>query len=192
MAIAVDGSSEQKLSPLISVTHEGRKMGSIFSLTALGAYRAINVPSVYKQQAAAVCCRIDGDTTEVLLITGRGNDRWGIPKGTIEPGETSFEAAEREAFEEAGIYGRCDHIPIGRFRYLKAGRIIPYEAHVHILHVDYVADNFPEMGERAQDWMPIHHAAGFVARQGLAGLLAGLSEHADRHLDLNRLPICQN
>jgi 8-oxo-dGTP pyrophosphatase MutT (NUDIX family) len=61
----------------------GYEMGNIFTLTALGASKALALPNLYRQQAAAVCFRREGDETEVLLITGRDHGRWGIPKGTI-------------------------------------------------------------------------------------------------------------
>jgi len=32
------------------------------------------------------------------------NGIWDLPKGTKEPGETDFQCAQREAFEEAGIF----------------------------------------------------------------------------------------
>jgi 8-oxo-dGTP pyrophosphatase MutT (NUDIX family) len=35
------------------------------------------------------------------------NNKWTFPAGHIEPGETAFQAAEREAFEEAGVKCRA-------------------------------------------------------------------------------------
>jgi len=39
---------------------------------------------------------------EILFVGSRRNGRWGLPKGHIEAGETSWAAARREALEEAG------------------------------------------------------------------------------------------
>lgn len=164
-------------------------MASIFSLTALGASKSFAVPNLCRQQAAAVCCRRNAAETEVLLITGRGNDRWGVPKGTIELGENSAEAAAREAFEEAGVRGLCEPTPIGVFHYFKSGRIVPYEVHVHLLHVHDVTEDFPEVGQRSLDWAPLRHPSGLVARHGLARLLGDLGSAVDRHLDFKLLRI---
>ena len=41
----------------------------------------------------------------VLMITSRTQERWIFPKGGLEASETPVEAAEREAFEEAGVKG---------------------------------------------------------------------------------------
>jgi 8-oxo-dGTP pyrophosphatase MutT (NUDIX family) len=167
-------------------------MGNIFTLTTRGATKAFMVPNFWKQQAAALCVRKDGDSTEVLLITGSGNGRWGIPKGTIEAGERSFEAAEREAFEEAGVRGRIDRDPVGVFHYFKAGRIIPHEVHVHLLYVDDLIDDFQEAGERSLDWTPLRHAPGLVARQGLSRVLAEFEADTDRPRTFGELGVFQN
>jgi 8-oxo-dGTP pyrophosphatase MutT (NUDIX family) len=73
------------------------------------------------EQAGAICLRkADGrEKVEVLLIGSLRNGRWGIPKGHVEPGETSWEAAEREAFEEAGIIGTAIERVVGSFVYTK-------------------------------------------------------------------------
>jgi 8-oxo-dGTP pyrophosphatase MutT (NUDIX family) len=38
----------------------------------------------------------------VLVVNQNGNS-WSLPKGHIDPGEKSFEAAKREIYEEAGV-----------------------------------------------------------------------------------------
>lgn len=48
-------------------------------------------------------------TNEILLIKQRGGgQRWAIPKGHIEPGETREDCARRETFEETGIEPQGD------------------------------------------------------------------------------------
>ncbi len=38
----------------------------------------------------------------VLLVNQHGNS-WSLPKGHVDPGETSLDAAKREIYEESGI-----------------------------------------------------------------------------------------
>lgn len=38
-----------------------------------------------------------------VALVNQGGDFWSYPKGTIKKGETKFEAAKREVFEETGI-----------------------------------------------------------------------------------------
>ena len=40
--------------------------------------------------------------------TGRGKTTWALPKGWIDAGESSSEAAIREAYEETGLQARLD------------------------------------------------------------------------------------
>lgn len=46
------------------------------------------------------------DDRKILLIRDR-NGKWVFPKGHVDPGETSLEAALREVSEEAGVDCEC-------------------------------------------------------------------------------------
>ena len=54
--------------------------------------------------AGGVVVRKD-DCLEVCLINPVGRRVWGLPKGGVEPGETTAQAAVREVAEETGIDG---------------------------------------------------------------------------------------
>ncbi len=51
--------------------------------------------------AGVVVVRREGDGWRMLLLRAYRN--WDFPKGLVEPGEDPFDAARREAREEAGI-----------------------------------------------------------------------------------------
>ncbi|MDQ3662274.1 MAG: NUDIX hydrolase [Actinomycetota bacterium] len=58
---------------------------------------------------------------EVVLIHRPQYDDWSLPKGKLEPGESAFEAAMREVWEETG-YHALPGRSLGKVRYLKASR----------------------------------------------------------------------
>jgi len=69
-------------------------------------------------QSAAVCYRVSKKKIEFLLVQSSGK-RWIFPKGHIEETEDSWEAAQREAFEEAGASGEINKKQLTTFVHLK-------------------------------------------------------------------------
>jgi len=59
-------------------------------------------------QVAAVCYRQRGPAVEFLLVNTNGGGKWTFPKGTPQHGISHSQAAEREAWEEAGVRGHID------------------------------------------------------------------------------------
>ena len=56
-------------------------------------------------QVAAVCYRRRGPSVEFLLVNTNGGGKWTFPKGDPESSLSHGQAAEREAWEEAGVRG---------------------------------------------------------------------------------------
>jgi 8-oxo-dGTP pyrophosphatase MutT (NUDIX family) len=63
-------------------------------------------------QVAAICYRCRGQSVEFLLVNTNGGSKWTFPKGTPEASMSHSQAAEREAWEEAGARG---HIELRHF-----------------------------------------------------------------------------
>src|SRR5579864_1018345 len=59
-------------------------------------------------QVAAVCYRRQGQSIEFLLVNTNGGGKWTFPKGDPEPSISHSQAAEREAWEEAGVRGHIE------------------------------------------------------------------------------------
>jgi len=59
-------------------------------------------------QVAAVCYRRRGAAVEFLLVNTNGGGKWTFPKGAPEPARSHSQAAEREAWEEAGVRGHIE------------------------------------------------------------------------------------
>jgi 8-oxo-dGTP pyrophosphatase MutT (NUDIX family) len=59
-------------------------------------------------QVAAVCYRRRGPSVEFLLVNTNGGNKWTFPKGDPEFSLSHGKAAEREAWEEAGVRGTIE------------------------------------------------------------------------------------
>jgi 8-oxo-dGTP pyrophosphatase MutT (NUDIX family) len=70
-----------------------------------------------------------------FLLTQDAKDRWTIPKGHIEPGETTRETAEREIQEETGLKEMrvMDHLGKVNFRYRRGNSLVLMTMHVFLV-----------------------------------------------------------
>ena len=59
-------------------------------------------------QVGAICYRRSGDSVEFLLVNTNGGGKWTFPKGDPERSLSHSQAAEREAWEEAGVQGHIE------------------------------------------------------------------------------------
>lgn len=86
---------------------------------------------------------------EILLIQDAKN-RWTIPKGHIEEGESAKETAEREIQEETGLaHVRVMHW-LGKinFRYRRASSLVLMTTEIFLVHAVSDTDNL-----KPEDWM---------------------------------------
>jgi len=129
------------------------------------------------KQVAALPFRVGSDgQTEVLLITSRDTGRWIIPKGWPMIGRKAHRAAEREAFEEAGLTGQIAADPVGWYRYekrLARGLALPCKVRVYPLRVETQHARWPEQTQRTLQWFAPEDAARLVHEDELRLLLAG-------------------
>lgn len=126
-------------------------------------------------QSAALPWRMSDNGFEVLLITSRETGRWILPKGWPEQGETLAAAAEREAFEEAGIRGRISTNSLGAYHYSKAspsGLVRRCQVRVFALEVDEAEKRWPEKRHRDRRWLTPDDAAKRVMEPALAEMIA--------------------
>jgi 8-oxo-dGTP pyrophosphatase MutT (NUDIX family) len=124
-----------------------------------------------RQYAALPVRLIGNDDPEVMLITSRETRRWVLPKGWPMRGCTAAEAAQIEAFEEAGLTGdMIGRRPVGTYRYQKtrpAGEPVELRVDVYLMLVRAQLDDWPEKDERDTRWFTATEAAGLVAEKAL-------------------------
>ncbi len=122
-------------------------------------------PSGFVRQAGAIPVRGE----QVCLITSSTGRRWIIPKGLIDPGHTSAEAALQEAWEEAGLAGVLEPQPLGSYLYDKGGRV--YHVTVFLMRVTECRDAWPEQGLRQRTWVSAAEAVEMLEDQGLREII---------------------
>ncbi|MDM9625040.1 NUDIX hydrolase [Rhizobium sp. S152] len=130
----------------------------------------------FRQQFAVLCFRYVGkqQDLQILVLTSRDSGRWIIPKGWPMKRKKPHEAAEIEAWEEAGVEGHIRKEPVGRYTYLKLlddGDVAPTIVDVFQMLVTEQSDNYKEKGQRILAWVSPEEAARRVREIELKSLL---------------------
>lgn len=126
-------------------------------------------------QVGALCWRrAPRGVVKILLITSRDTGRWVIPKGWPMRSRSEAGAAEREAYEEAGVKGEILPRSVGLFTYRKGlgrDRAILCVVRVFPLEVTEMLRKYPETGQRKIKWFSRAKAARKVAEPELAAII---------------------
>jgi 8-oxo-dGTP pyrophosphatase MutT (NUDIX family) len=131
-------------------------------------------------QVAALPWRKGEQGVEILLVTTRTTKRWLIPKGWSMYGKADHEAAAIEAYEEAGVRGIADAMPVGRYGYLKllkSGKPRHLNVQVFAIAVDDVLDDWPEKSERERQWVSPQQALALIGEVELLPVIAAFEEY---------------
>lgn len=130
----------------------------------------------FRRQCGALCFRrnTEDGALQILLVTSRDSGRWIIPKGWQMKKKQPHEAAEIEAWQEAGVRGRAKKKPIGRYTYLKwldNGDVAPCIVDVFQIEVTEIEKNYKERGQRELAWLSPEEAAYRVREVELKSLI---------------------
>jgi 8-oxo-dGTP pyrophosphatase MutT (NUDIX family) len=145
--------------------------------------RPVTAANAILHQAGVLAYRVLDGKVQVLLMTSRDTGRWIIPKGNINGGATPSKAAEKEAYEEAGVKGTvAGSIPLGIYTYFKnlgSGKTRAAAVEVYLLRVKEQLKKWPEKGERTLSWMSTKQAVELIEEPGVVPLLRRLMEFED-------------
>ncbi|WP_181708656.1 NUDIX hydrolase [Chthonobacter rhizosphaerae] len=135
-------------------------------------------PILFEQVAALVHRRAPGGGLQILMVTTRETGRWILPRGWTIKGLKPHEAAETEAFEEAGVIGKADRKPFTVYRYIKRfpKKTAAVVVAVYPMTVERELDDWPEKGQRDVAWVTPEEA---VARAGDPGLIPVITQFVD-------------
>lgn len=110
---------------------------------------------------------------EILLIQD-AKDRWTIPKGHIEPGETAKQTAEREIQEETGLQKMNMQNWLGKinFRYRRQQSLVLMTTEIFLVEAKGDTDDLtPEEWMRGIKWFPSAEAVDKIEYEDIAKII---------------------
>lgn len=118
-------------------------------------------------QVAAVCYRRRGTSIEFLLVNTNGGGKWTFPKGAPEASLSHSQAAEREAWEEAGARGTIEprhfHLYIhSKGVFWKPPGVQEFVVKAFLMEVEQVSPALEEM--RNPTWFGVEEARKILAK----------------------------
>jgi len=129
---------------------------------------AVRIPRLaLPVQVAAVCYRPRGSSVEFLLVNTNGGGKWTFPKGAPEASMSHSQAAEREAWEEAGARGTIEprhfHLYIhSKGVFWKPPGVQEFVVKAFLMHVEQVTPPLEEM--RNPTWFTPEEARKVLAK----------------------------
>jgi 8-oxo-dGTP pyrophosphatase MutT (NUDIX family) len=130
---------------------------------------------VREQTAGGVVFRRDKQTNELeILLTQDAKNRWTIPKGHIEEGETARETAIREVREETGLQEMKAIVWLGKinFRYRRQQSLILMTTQIYLIKAegDTGALN-KEDWMNGIGWFKVHTALDMIEYEDITKLV---------------------
>jgi 8-oxo-dGTP pyrophosphatase MutT (NUDIX family) len=114
---------------------------------------------IRQHSAGGVVIKRDEGCISVLLIKPRNRDRWQLPKGTIDPGESPETTALREVREEGGVEARI-LTPLRPIRYFYQLGGHKYMKTVDFFLMEYFGGSVRDHDSEVEEarWFPLEQA----------------------------------
>ena len=124
--------------------------------------------------AGGVVFRRDAEGKVEILLAQDAKDRWTIPKGHIEPGETPRITAEREIQEETGLQEMdvLNHLGKTQFRYRRQNSLVLMTMHVCLVRAKGDTNALvKEEWMNGISWFPFNEALDKIEYEGIEKLM---------------------
>lgn len=136
-----------------------------------------------EHSAGGIVFREESGEIAILITRSSAHDGWIFPKGHLETGETSSEAALREVKEETGIDARIvERVGTIRYVFRVRGRQIAKTALFYLMEYagGAASDASPEV--RAVVWVPLSQVANTLSFANEAAIWAKAQGLLERRL----------
>jgi 8-oxo-dGTP pyrophosphatase MutT (NUDIX family) len=130
--------------------------------------KSAGFPTKQQVSAGGVAYRKSRGHTEVAIIRVAPEDRWQLPKGIVDKGESPEEAALREVREEAGIDAEIvTRIETIEYWYFsgKGGDRVRFHKFVHFFLMKYISGSTDDHDHEVEEarWVRIEEAIDMLA-----------------------------
>lgn len=130
---------------------------------------------IREQTAGGIVFRRNKQTGELeLLLTQDAKDRWTIPKGHIEEGETAKETAEREIREETGLKDMDIMAWLGKihFRYRRQASLVLMTTQIYLVWGKGDTNDLnKEDWMNGIGWFKVHDALDMIEYEDISKLV---------------------
>ena len=117
------------------------------------------IPTEVQISAGGVAYRKKGEVVEIVVTSVGEQNRWQLPKGLVDRGETSEEAALREVREEAGVVTEMVDLidKIEYWYYSKGSKRIRFHKFVYFYLLRYKSGNTEDHDKEVNEarWVDI-------------------------------------
>jgi 8-oxo-dGTP diphosphatase len=140
------------------------------------------LPVVDQVSAGGVAYRKTGTTIEVALISVGKENRWQLPKGIVDPGETPEVTAVREVREEAGLQTELlEQLEKIEYWYVgnKGSQRVRFHKFVYFYLLRYSSGNIQDHDWEVNEarWVEISQAQQLLAFKSEKLVVAKAAEH---------------
>ena len=127
-----------------------------------------SVPTMAQVSAGGVVFRRGAELVDIVIVAVGDRQRWQLPKGLVDPGETPEVTAVREAREEAGVETELV-APIETIEYwyqaTEKGQRVRFHKYVHFYLLEYRAGEVSQHDREVNEarWVSIDEARELLA-----------------------------
>ena len=171
--ITVDWSQlKGKQAELISIIR-ARDLPEKFPYPSCNGNELRDRPAYYYRQSSVIPYRVHDNTLEILIVSSRKNNHWGIPKGIKDPGLTPQDSAAKQAREQAGVEGNVSDAALGVYSYKKWDAACTVQ--VYAMDVSHFVpdDEWGDLPRRR--WVAADEAVRYLELDQLASIIGELA-----------------